>query len=170
MADAATPFKLETLKRRVDFLRLKQGRRWTSPAFILQMQPQESGSDGAIGGPRFGFTVSDRAIATVEDSGRKRGGAVKRNRARRRLKEAVRIVAPRAARPGFDYAVIGRHEALDRDFTDLLADMELAFHKVHDDTRHRRAARSRDPGGNEGKSAAMPRRTGTASKAHTHHG
>jgi ribonuclease P protein component len=170
MADAATPFKLETLKRRVDFLRLKQGRRWTSPAFILQMQPQEIRSDAAISGPRFGFTVSDRAIATVEESGRKRGGAVKRNRARRRLKEAVRIVAPRAARPGFDYAVIGRQEALERDFADLLADMELAFHKVHDETRNGRAIRSRDPGGRQGRSAAMPGRKGTASKAHANHG
>ena len=57
--------------------------------------------------------------------------AVDRNRARRRLKEAVRAYTfwPHA-QPGFDYTVIGRTAALTRDFAVLLADMETAFRKV----------------------------------------
>ncbi|MBC8049917.1 MAG: ribonuclease P protein component [Chitinophagales bacterium] len=123
---------METLKRRQDFLRLKTGRKWTSPAFVLQTLPQASDpADTLAPPPRFGFTVSDRAIATVETSGQKRGGAVKRNRARRRLKEVTRILAQHHAKSGFDYVIIGRMAALNRDFADLLADMRLAFHKVH---------------------------------------
>ncbi|MDZ4792148.1 MAG: ribonuclease P protein component [Hyphomicrobiales bacterium] len=122
---------METLKRRQDFLRLKTGRKWTSPAFVLQALPQGGDQAETAPPPRFGFTVSDRAIATVETSGQKRGGAVKRNRARRRLKEATRILAQHHAKSGFDYVIIGRMDALNRDFADLLADMRLAFHKVH---------------------------------------
>lgn len=122
---------METLKRRQDFLRLKTGRKWTSPAFVLQALQQGADAEKIQAPPRFGFTVSDRAIATIETSGQKRGGAVKRNRARRRLKEATRILAEQHAKAGFDYVIIGRMDALNRDFADLLADMKLAFHKVH---------------------------------------
>ncbi len=130
---------METLKRRQDYLRLKTGRKWTSPAFVLQVLPQ--GEDAAQRPPRFGFTVSDRAIATIEPGGQKRGGAVKRNRARRRLKEAARLLAPQHARYGFDYVIIGRMDALTRDFAELLADMKTAFHKVHAASAHEGAAR-----------------------------
>ncbi len=134
---------METLKRRQDYLRLKTGRKWTSPAFVLQVLPQPD--DAVQNPPRFGFTVSDRAIATVETTGQRRGGAVKRNRARRRLKEAARLVAPDHARRGFDYVIIGRMDALTRDFADLLADMKTAFHKVHVASAKQGAAR-RSPG------------------------
>ena len=50
--------------------------------------------DDAEGGPRFGFTVSSRALMAPAEGGvKKRPGAVMRNRARRRLKEAVRLAA-----------------------------------------------------------------------------
>jgi ribonuclease P protein component len=130
---------MQTLKRREDFLRLKAGRKWTTPAFVLQMLAQPAGHQPR---PRFGFTVSDKAISTVDPDGKRRGGAVKRNRARRRLKEAVRLVAPDAAKPGHDYAIIGRMDALNRDFADLLADMKTAFHKVHAESGPRQHQKS----------------------------
>jgi ribonuclease P protein component len=120
----------ETLKRRADFLRLKNGRRYAAPAFVMQAMPQAD-AGLALGYARFGFTVADHAIVTKMPDGRKAGGAVKRNRARRRLKEAVRLLAGEHARPDFDYVVVGRFNALTCDFADLLADMKLAFHKVH---------------------------------------
>lgn len=120
---------MKTLKRRADYLKLKNGRRWTCSAFILQAQPRDEPADSSE--PRFGFTVSNRAIEVLQPDGRKRGGAVKRNRARRRLKEAVRLTAADVALPGYDYVIIGRMAALDQNFTELLADMKRAFHKVH---------------------------------------
>jgi ribonuclease P protein component len=70
--------------------------------------------------PRFGFTVT-KAM----------GGAVERNRIRRRLKAAVMAVADAAARPGQDYVVIARKTALDLPFETLKKDLERAFHRVH---------------------------------------
>ncbi len=121
--------RLTTLKDRREFVRLKSGRRWVTPAFVLQAAPRAQ--DCEISGPRFGFTVSRHAVAQEGPQGRKRGGAVRRNRARRRLKEAVRRVAPVDARPDYDYVVIGRAAALDRDFEALLRDLQQAFQKVH---------------------------------------
>ena len=85
--------------------------------------------------PRFGFTVSSKAVAKESGAAKKRGMAVDRNRARRRLKEAVRLTFPAHAQPGFDYAIIGRAAALTRNFAALLADMEIAFHKVSQPAR-----------------------------------
>lgn len=123
--------RLKTLKDRRDFVRLKSGRRWVTPAFVLQAAPRGKSDDAQSPGPRFGFTVSRHAVAREGPHGRKRGGAVRRNRARRRLKEAVRIVAPLDARADFDYVVIGRAAAADRDFATLLNDMRKAFARVH---------------------------------------
>lgn len=69
---------------------------------------------------RFGFTAS-----------RKIGGAVVRNRARRRLKEAVRLYAGPAAKPGFDYVLIARQGTLQRRFADLVEDLRLALDRIH---------------------------------------
>jgi ribonuclease P protein component len=69
---------------------------------------------------RFGFTAS-KAL----------GGAVLRNRARRRLKEAVRIVAPGHAVPGYDYVLIARAGTVQRRFTEITKDLERALTKVH---------------------------------------
>ncbi|MDX2266325.1 MAG: ribonuclease P protein component [Hyphomicrobiales bacterium] len=139
------------LKRRQDFLRLKAGRRWSARAFVLQAAPQptEDGATPDAAPPRFGFTVSDHAIASVAPDGRKKGGAAKRNRARRRLKEAVRLRGAHSARPGHDYVIVGRRDALNQDFSELLADMEMAFHKVHEASHA-----SKRPGASSGDASA----------------
>lgn len=76
------------------------------------------------GGPdtsaRFGYTAT-KAL----------GNAVKRNRARRRLREAVRRVAGEGARAGFDYVLIAREGALTLDFAAIVEDLRTAFTKVH---------------------------------------
>jgi ribonuclease P protein component len=127
--------RLETLIRRADFLRLKKGASWSTLAFVLQVSPSLPHAHSPT--PRFGFTVSDRAVRESEDGGVSRAGAVKRNRARRRLKEAVRLAAPGCARPSFDYVVIGRRAALTMEFTSLVQSMREAFAKVHEPRRRR---------------------------------
>ncbi len=118
---------METLKTRAEFQRVQKGSKWVTSAFILQGLPRDTGCQTA---PRFGFTVSGKTVATTLGGAKKRGMAVDRNRARRRLKEAVRLTFGANARLGFDYVIIGRAAALTRNFASLLADMEIAFHKV----------------------------------------
>jgi ribonuclease P protein component len=123
---------VETLKSRAEFQRVQKGRKWVTPAFILQSLPRAGGDERA---PRFGFTVSGKTVAKESGAKRKRGLAVDRNRARRRLKEAVRLSFAAHAKAGFDYVIIGRAAALTRNFAALLADMEIAFHKVNQPAR-----------------------------------
>jgi ribonuclease P protein component len=141
---------MQSLKKRADFLRLRKAGRWSTPAFVMQGERRgDIAGQSASAVWHIGFTVADRAIATIAPDGRKRGGAVKRNRARRRLKEAARLTAPRHARPDFDYVIIGRIDALTRNFADLLADMEIAFHKVHEFSRQSGARGERRRGAPE---------------------
>ncbi len=65
------------------------------------------GGEPAIG---VGFTATKRI-----------GTAVVRNRARRRLREAARMVMPEVGRPGFDYVLVARPSALTCDFPALTA-------------------------------------------------
>ncbi len=58
---------------------------------------------------------------------RKVGGSVVRNRARRRLREAVRIHLPRLGLAGVDYVFIARQDTADCPWGRLLDDMESAL-------------------------------------------
>ena len=68
---------------------------------------------------RVGYTASRRV-----------GGAVQRNRARRRLRAAVGAVMPQHARQGHDYVVIARLETLRRPFRALVHDLETALRRL----------------------------------------
>lgn len=127
---------MQTLKTRSEFQRVQKGKKYVTPAFVLLGLPRTGGAETV---PRFGFTVSSKAVARESGPSKKRGMAVDRNRARRRLKEAVRLTYPAYAKPGYDYAIIGRAAALTHDFASLIADMEAAFQKVSRSARGRGA-------------------------------
>jgi ribonuclease P protein component len=110
------------LKRRTDFLRARQGKQAHARGFVLQAisrLPASQEAELRDSQPRFGFTVSKRC-----------GGAVGRNRIRRRLKEALRLLNPLPARPGYDYVIVARPEARGMAFSALQADLARAFGKV----------------------------------------
>ncbi len=121
-----------TLKRRREFLAVRGGARWATPAFVLEAKARSSPPPGDVPdeGPRFGFTVSKRI-----------GGAVERNRIKRRLKAAARDVLLEHARPNYDYVIIARRPALDVAFAALLSDLVDALKRVH--ARSERAPRGR---------------------------
>jgi ribonuclease P protein component len=109
---------LTTLKTHAEFLRVRGGPRWSTPAFVLEARSRPEGMSEA--GARFGFTVS-----------KKIGGAVVRNRVRRRLRSLVAALDPAAVRAGFDYVLIARPGADARSYGDLAADLSQALDRVH---------------------------------------
>ncbi len=117
---AATP---KRLRRRADFLRAAKGKRFHTPCFTLQAAAQShmEAVDETGKPPRFGFTVT-----------KKIGNAVKRNRIRRRLKEALRLLKPLSAREGYDYVFVARSETLSAPFPALQAEIGRALSKVNE--------------------------------------
>ena len=115
---------MSRLRRRADFLRVAAARRkWATPGLVLQVagRPEQAkAADKRVApAPRVGYTVS-----------RKVGGAVARNRARRRLKAAARQVMAQHAHPELDYVVIGRAATIERDFAALMHDLEQAMKRL----------------------------------------
>lgn len=119
-------FKLTTIKARADFLRAARGVRRSQTSLTLEVAPtpQAGQKPDTV---RYGVTAS-----------RKVGGAVERNRAKRRLREAARAVLPLSAIAGNDYVLVARRETLVRPFDGLLADLARALDAAH--ARQRKAS------------------------------
>lgn len=110
---------MERLKRRREFLRVAgAGRKWAAPGLVLQACPFGLAASEATD-VRYGLTVS-----------RKVGGAVVRNRVRRRLRVVAETVLPKHAEPGHDYVLIGRASTVSRPFPALLDDLKIALRRV----------------------------------------
>lgn len=116
---------LDRLRRRAEFLRVRGGRTWKASSLVLQARANAQDAGGTA---RFGFTATKRL-----------GAAARRNRARRRLKEAVRLVAPESARAGYDYVVIARRGSLTHTFQDIVKELQTALRKIHDNGPGQRA-------------------------------
>ena len=113
---------VERLKRRPEFLRVASGRRkWVAPGLILQALDRPAADGGAAVLPaRVGFTASAKI-----------GGAVVRNRARRRLRAAAAGVLPVHAAPAHDYVLIARAGTIGRNYADLVGDLETALRRLN---------------------------------------
>ena len=114
-----------TLKKRSEFLWVRGGHRWSSPAFVLEARARTD--DKAPADARFGYTVSKKV-----------GGAVERNRIKRRLRALTAGLPAAQAKPGFDYVIIARTPAKDRAFADLKTDLDHALSRVHQPPGHKR--------------------------------
>jgi ribonuclease P protein component len=111
--------RLGRLKARPEFLLVAgKGRKWTTPGLILQARRRDQG-EGEAAAVRVGFTVS-----------RKVGGAVERNRAKRRLRALAAERLPQAGRPGTDYVLIGRQATIRRPFALLRQDLDQALARI----------------------------------------
>ena len=116
------PNSLTRILKRSEYLRVKQrGTSVAAPGLVIQAAPGANDSNFLY--PRVGFTVSKKV-----------GNAVKRNRARRRLKSVASDVLPKEGFPSWDYVFIGRAMTLDRTYDSLLQDARLALRKIHQKT------------------------------------
>jgi ribonuclease P protein component len=103
------------LKRRAEFLRVAaKGRKAAMPGVVLQALPRQDQEMA-----RLGFTVT-----------KKIGNAVTRNRTRRRLKEAARLVLAECTVVGVDLVLIGREATRKRGFAELQKDVRRALTKA----------------------------------------
>jgi ribonuclease P protein component len=106
--------RLPRLTRRSEFLRVAgKGRRAARPGVQVQALP-------GTGQPlRIGFTATKRI-----------GGAVVRNRAKRRLREAARLLLGSAPPPGWDVVLLAREATPSRPFAALLGDLRGALRQA----------------------------------------
>lgn len=109
----------DRLKNRADFLRAQRGVRRTAAGLTLEIchTPGPLARDGRI---RVGFTAS-----------RKVGGAVERNRAKRRLRAAAAALLPAEGLERTDYVLVARPATLTRPFPDLLKDLAQTLAAAH---------------------------------------
>ena len=113
---------LTRILKRPEYLRVKrQGISVAESGLVIQAAPVANSSSYLQ--PRVGFTVSKRV-----------GNAVKRNRARRRLKSIASDVLPKEGFQSWDYVFIGRVVTLDRPYDLLLEDTRVALRKIHQKT------------------------------------
>lgn len=106
-----TKLTIEKLRKRAQFLFVRQGARASKGAVLVEARRRVE--DGPIG---VGFTASKKV-----------GGAVVRNRAKRRLREAARQLLPEYGLAGVDYVLVARQSTPDAEWAGLLDDLENAL-------------------------------------------
>lgn len=135
MTDPVSAAKLQTLKKRAEFLRVRGGTRWGGASFLLEARRCERVRSGQDSGSNVGNNASepvgdaepamadgrasaghDTDLATIPERParfgftvtKKLGNAVVRNRIKRRLREAVRAGNKQSAQdPGLNWAQPG---------------------------------------------------------------
>lgn len=118
-AQTGQPPLIHVMKIRADFLRCARAARQGTSGMMVQARQRRA--EEGITGIRVGFTCTKKV-----------GNAVARNRAKRRLREATRMVLPDHGRDGWDYVLIGRETATAaRPFEDLKRDLISALKKLH---------------------------------------
>lgn len=103
------------MTRRADYLAANRGQRQTTPGFILLVHDRRDGDTSA----RLGITVSKKV-----------GGAVVRNRMKRRFRALSRKLLPDHGLAGADHVLIGRKEGIERDFAQLRHDLQSALQRA----------------------------------------
>ena len=86
------------------------------PGFVLQLRRRDDGNPAI----RVGFTVTKKV-----------GGAVVRNRLKRRLRALAREYLPSLGVAGADHVLIGRSGGIERDYALLCKELVRALKRTH---------------------------------------
>jgi ribonuclease P protein component len=112
--DSLQTVETRRLQKRREFTFVRDGRTERRKSLVVQARARAGEAPGSHTG--VGFTAT-----------KKIGGAVQRNRAKRRLREAARRLLPRLGLPGWDYVFIAREATGEAGWSRLLDDMESAL-------------------------------------------
>ena len=112
---------LEKITKHVDYAQMRRGHIISTSGFILQGRARNSDSLVNPNVARYGLTCSKRI-----------GNAVKRNRAKRRLRSLVANILPRSGLAGWDYVLIGKINSTESlTFDTLKETLSIALEKMH---------------------------------------
>jgi ribonuclease P protein component len=137
-----SPTPIQKLTKRAEFLFVRQGARAGRGAVMVEAR--RWADDGPV---RLGLTASKKV-----------GGAVQRNRARRRLREAARQLLPELGLPGVAYVLVARQQTPEAQWDALLDDVRNALIRLRADLEPGaapagREKRARTPSQSENKGA-----------------
>ena len=109
--------RLEVIRKRSDFLAANRGLRVARAGFVLLVNRDAApNAENGEGEMRFGITVT-----------KKIGGAVVRNRMKRRFRELLRELLPVHGIACADHVLIGREGGIERDFALLREELIAAL-------------------------------------------
>ena len=75
--------------------------------------------------------LTENSLRVGYTASKKIGGAVVRNRAKRRLRAAAAAVLPLSGLPGTDYVLVARRDTATRPFDSLVQDLAQALRAAH---------------------------------------
>ena len=107
-------FILGKVTKRSDYVKASRGRYIKTSSLFLQKVKRD---DKKI--PRYGVTAS-----------KKIGIAVERNRAKRRIRHAIKEVLPKYGKNGYDYVVVATTKTNKVSWKTVLNDLEKAFREI----------------------------------------
>lgn len=140
-SDRAEQSAIATMSKRADFLAANRGRRAPMPGFVLLVRDRQDGSDAM----RLGITVT-----------KKIGGAVVRNRMKRRFRALARVLLPAQGVPGADHVLIGREGGIERDYAALQSELAKALRKLREPAKPGEDAPRRPAQHGRGKGRGKP--------------
>ena len=107
-------FILGKITKRSDYVKASRGQYIKTSSLFLQKVKRD---DKKI--PRYGITAS-----------KKIGKAVERNRAKRRIRHAIKEVLPKYGKNGYDYVVVATIKTNKVSWKTVLNDLEKAFREI----------------------------------------
>lgn len=122
-----TKFRVLSIKKSLEFKKIgKKGAKFYSKTLILICAPSNNDysynpnqGQNAVSFCRVGYTVS-----------KKIGNAVKRNYAKRRLRQSF-LALKDFAKENYDYVIIARKDISDANFTKILSDLKFCLKNIH---------------------------------------